>query len=151
MSEETERVESAVRVWQMRRDGRTYEYIAEAEGISKSTAHKRFKEALLARIPYAAEEERQLEVERLDSMLEQLTELLPLDPIAVVPVMLRVSKRRAELMGLDAPTKFQGTMRVSEPSLELADVLRDLEAANAETEARVQRGETVSRRRRRSS
>lgn len=149
MSEETERVESAVRVWQMRKDGRTYEYIAEAEGISKSTAHKRFKEALLARIPYAAEEERALEAERYDAWLERLTEELAHgDPTVIIPVLLRVSKRRAELLGLDAPTKFQGTVRVSEPSLELADVLRDLEAANAEAEAEVRAGRVPTRRRR---
>ena len=111
MSPTPERVERAARVFELRREGRTYRYIADALDVSVSTAHDLMQEALTARIPAAAETERVLEIERLDRMLAALEDRLAhgVKPETIVPVMLRVSERRARLMGLDAPKQLHFT------------------------------------------
>ncbi len=119
-----------VRAYELRREGRSYRHIAEALDCSVATAHDRVQGAIKARIPDAAEEERQLEVDRLNAMLATLEDrlLTTTEPEKIVPVMLKVSERRARLMGLDAPTKFTGSLRAELPDVSFARVVAEAQA-----------------------
>lgn len=107
---------------ELRRDGSSYRAIAaaltqhvamlhaegkvrEARSIGKDVAHRLVTEALSdlrAVNAESADEVRQLEVERLDKWLERLNLGTSKGTPRTIDTMLRVSERRARLLGLDA-------------------------------------------------
>lgn len=103
----------------LRIGGATYRAIARAMGISPSTAHDYVTEGLNEveqRNDEATEEVRRLELQRLDAIFLKLWPKPPqgsstipkLDP-RTADTLLRVMERRAKLLGLDAPTKWEGS------------------------------------------
>lgn len=97
---------------ELRKKGMSYDAIGEALGISKSGAYLCVMRALESITKEAAEEAdavRQLELERLDAALVGLSTRIQHGDPAAVTAMIRVSERRARLLGLDKPTKSELT------------------------------------------
>lgn len=120
-----EQADRAAAAYDLRRQGRTYREVAEALGVSVAWAHELVQTAIKARIPEAAEETRQLEVDRYDAWLYRLEQRLEkgADPEKVIPILLKVSERRAKLMGLDAPKRVRVTDE-RPPAPEFADAVK---------------------------
>lgn len=90
--------------------GRTYDQIGDALGISKQQAHRIVKAeleelALLTR--GAAEELRQRELETLDRLLATAMASAEEGDMQAAGCVIKISARRAALLGLDAPEKQQ--------------------------------------------
>lgn len=137
-----EQGERASDAYDLRRAGRSYRYIAEALDCSVGWAHELVQIAIKARIPEAAEETRQLEVDRYDGWLARLEERLDkgANPEQVVPILLKVSERRAKLMGLDAPKRVH-VRDETPPSPEFADAVRFAERQAGTEEDAIRAGE----------
>jgi len=123
--------EKDIRALDLRRRGLSYPQIAAETGCSLSTAHAMVQRALADSAREAAEEVRQIEAGRLDDLTRTLNRVLLArhivvsqgqvmkhpetgetltdhDPvIRAVLALVRVSERRAKLLGLDAPTRHE--------------------------------------------
>jgi methylphosphotriester-DNA--protein-cysteine methyltransferase len=137
-----ERSEQMREVWDRRRENETFTEIAEAMGISRSTAHKLFKEGLKLQMPQAAEEERLLQIQQQEELIAEAFRTLKriTDPVDRLKALLAINtlyKSRRDLMGLDAPTKFQGTMTHTTPVDQELQTLAEELARAQEEEARL--------------
>jgi hypothetical protein len=95
----------------MRRAGATYDQIARALGYaSASGARKAIALGLKATLREPAAELRELMLDRLDTGLRAIWPRIITGDDAAIASMIRIEKRRAELLGLDAPkvTEFSG-------------------------------------------
>ena len=114
------RAERARDALEHRKRGLSYRQIAREMRISSALAHVYVKEALaeLASLKMEdAEAVRDLELERLDATLARCWQVLSEDgdPDVVLRAadrVVRVSKRRSEPLGLDAPVKGEQTVDV---------------------------------------
>lgn len=113
------------RALEMRKAGKSYQAIAETLGYaSTGGAHKAVHSALTKTLSEPADAVRQLELARLDALLEALwpgatgAKAAPWEedgrPESEVDVervdrVLKIMERRAKLLGLDAPTKADVT------------------------------------------
>ena len=100
----------------LRTRGYTYERIAEALGISTSGAAdsvKRALQALKAETQEKAEEVRDLELRRLDRMLEIAQTAADQGELAAIDRVLRIQERRSKYLGLDAPTRSESHATVA--------------------------------------
>jgi len=91
---------------ELRKAGATYRMIGIRLGITKQSAHARVASALAdlkALTAEQAEDVRALEIERLDAMLLGLWDRARKGDEQAVSACLKISKRRAELLGIDAP------------------------------------------------
>ena len=98
--------ENEARAFELRKNGMTYAKIGEAIGLTEAAAHKAVKrvlDRLAADTLEAAEEVRRLELERLDAMLVAVMPKARRGGLQAVDRVLSVMKRRAALLGLDAP------------------------------------------------
>ena len=108
------------RVWSLdlRKKGYSYREIGRELGISEAQAHRdvhRMLDHLCEIERDTAEKIRRMEIMRLDSMLRGLwTSVEDGDPQAVT-ASLKVSERRAKLLGLDAPSRQELTGRDGGP------------------------------------
>lgn len=105
----TERRREAVT---LRRTGLTYDLIGQAMGITRQTAHKLVMAELrqiAAETAAEADALRALEVERLDRLLQGLWARAQQGDLDAVDRALKISARRAALLGLDRPTKVAPT------------------------------------------
>lgn len=95
-----------VKVYELRLRGRTIREIAADVGVSRSIAHADVV-AVLDRIKAeandTAEQVRQLEIERLDKMLDSFWQRVLEGDEKAADVVLKVQARRSKLLGLDAP------------------------------------------------
>jgi Sigma-70, region 4 len=114
----TERRAAALR---LRKLGYTYDEIAKALGVSGASAHKYVQRALHDMIAEPAEEVRQLELAKLDTLQLKVNQVLDrLHPqltqsgkdtgfvddgvvLAAIDRAVRISESRRKLLGLDAP------------------------------------------------
>lgn len=88
---------------EMRLAGKTYADIAEALDCSVGTAHNYVAKAMYRWGSDTVEQLRQIELRRLDVITEKLWEQVEYGDPAAIEQYLRVSDRRAKLVGLDAP------------------------------------------------
>lgn len=94
----------------LRRDGYTFAMIALEVGFSHpSGAYKAVETALDRTVREPAEALRELELCRLDSYLDALSPKIKQGEPRSMGVALKISERRARLLGLDAPAKYQVT------------------------------------------
>lgn len=109
--DEVDTAERTKQVVDLRLAGATFAQIAERVGYgSAASAYKAWQRAM-ADIPASAKEQaRQLEVERLDAMLRSVWPAVLRGQLGAIDRALKIGMRRARLLGLDAPLKFDGTL-----------------------------------------
>jgi len=94
----------------MRRDGASYEDIAAALGIAKSTAHKTVTKGLIKTrqdTSEMADEVRTLELLRLDEYHEKLRPKVEKGDVQAIMACIKIQDRRSKYLGLDAPTEIK--------------------------------------------
>lgn len=130
-----------VQALEMRAKAATYREIAMALGVSLDTAHRWVNEEMKKVITPPSEHLVKLELMRYDRMMKRLEEELENggDPVRVIPAMMRVSKGRRELLGMDAAVKVDATVYEStQEDLQLQELLREAKAYAATHEARTE-------------
>jgi predicted DNA-binding protein YlxM (UPF0122 family) len=109
-------------VFELRKAGYALQVIADRYGVSKSTIHNDIK-VMLAELhddlTLSAREYRQLEMERLDKMLAAIWARAISGDLHAQKGVISIMRRRAALMGLDAPARV--------PIATLVEVLRLLD------------------------
>lgn len=104
------KVENQARALELRRAGLGFEAIGAQLGIKKSQAHRLVVSGLAearAQVAASADELRSEELSRLDGMLTGLWPRARKGEVAAVDRVLKISERRAKLLGLDAPERKQ--------------------------------------------
>lgn len=138
--------EEQVRCYQLRLTGLSIRQIAGHTGLGVATVHARIQSEINARVLPLADEVRKVELDRLDGWLARLNgEIAAGKAVARnVEVAVRVSERRAKLLGIDAPQQIEATVtEVTQEDIALAELVREAHAAAAVAEAQL-RGETTS-------
>lgn len=95
---------------ELRTRGFTYDRIAESLGISRAGAAECVRRALAAlkvETEEKAEEVRDLELKRLDRMLEIAQAAADQGELGAIDRILRIQERRSKYLGLDAPAKSE--------------------------------------------
>lgn len=101
-------IERERRVLELRRAGVTFDVIAEQlDYADRSGAYRAFKRALARTLQQPAREVRDLEVDRLDKLMVAVWKKALGGDLQAVDRVIRISERRARLLGLDAPQKVQ--------------------------------------------
>lgn len=113
-----EHAENILRAWDLKAAGKSYKQVAEELGCSISTAHKYVQEAFKSQMPPSAEHERLLMVQQYDNHIGDILAQVDngVDPDQYAKLMNTLEKylhSKRQLLGLDAPTKFQGTIGVA--------------------------------------
>lgn len=121
---------------ELRMAGYDYRAIADRLGYSgPSGAHKAIKAALLQTIKEPADQVRELEVKRLDTMLSGIWVAVRNGNLQAIDRALKIMARRAEMLGLDAPARVNVDVMVRNAALELGltddETARLLEDAQA--------------------
>lgn len=132
--------EEQVHCYELRLTGMSIREIAERTGISKSTVHDRIQAEISSRVTPLAEEVRKMELDRLDGWLERLNEQIArgIQVARNVEVAVRVSERRAKLLGIDAPEKVEATVtEVTQQDVALAELISEAQAAAAVAEQKL--------------
>jgi hypothetical protein len=76
-----------------------------------------------------------MELDRLDWWLARLETEIDTDPIRAIPVAVKVSERRARLLGLDEPVRVEGTIQqVTAEDVALHELIAEAQAAAAVAE-----------------
>ena len=112
-----EELKRARQVWELRLGGATIRQIADQLGISVGGVHKILKREFKQRreaIEGMAEQYRQAELERLDMMWAKLFPIAIHGAVTKLSLdatdkLLKISKRRSEILGFDAPQKIENT------------------------------------------
>jgi len=105
-----EQAELDAQAARLRSRGLTYRQIAQAQGVSAPTAHDRVRRAIAAVPVEAVTELREIELHRLDMLLEKVMEKATSDDkgfLFAVDRALAIADRRAKLLGLDAPQRHE--------------------------------------------
>ena len=98
----------AAKALELRKDGKTFDEIAEAVGYnSRQAAHDAVKRALMAIIREPAKELITLDLERLDKMWEIHFLNAQAGDVNALTACLKLMERRAKLLGLDSPEKVE--------------------------------------------
>ena len=101
------------RAIELRITGATYAQIADELGYaSKGPAHKAVIRGLRRWGTEPAEELRKLEAARLDAATAAIWPKVEEGDLPAIAVYLRISARRARMLGLDPPQEFRGTLTV---------------------------------------
>lgn len=121
-------------VLELRKAGWSFDRIAERLGYaSKSGAWKAYDRALTATLQEPADEVRRLELERIDTLFGAMYEVAVTKGSARhAEIALRAMERRANLLGLDAPSKRIVNV-VTEDAIDVA--IRELEDELASNDA----------------
>lgn len=94
----------------LRIGGLSFQAIGDKLGVTRQAAHALVVNALRdtnAQTAEAADELRRLELERLDTAQAAIWEAVLKGDVQAVDRFVRISKRRGELTGIDAPTKSE--------------------------------------------
>jgi hypothetical protein len=103
--------ERARQALELRKAGVDYRTIAERLGYAHASgAYDAVKRALKALTKVPAEELRELECARLDAMLMGVWNAAKAGDDKAIQSVLRIMRRRADLLGLDAPLKREETV-----------------------------------------
>lgn len=92
----------------LRKEGESLQTIADKLGYAgPSGAYKAIQAAMQAIIQEPAEEVRDMELLRLDTLLQSIWWRAKTGDVPAVQTALKIMERRAKLIGLDAPTKYE--------------------------------------------
>jgi hypothetical protein len=103
-----EATERRLKALQLRMAGASYRAIGSQLGVSEKTAHQDVQRELKAIAEQSAEEAqavRTLDLERLDAMTIAIWGQVRAGNLGAIDRALRISERRAKLLGIDAPEK----------------------------------------------
>ena len=100
----------------LRSNGLTYDAIGQKMACHKATALRRCERALIEIPREEAENYRKLEDLRLDEMSMVLWPLVESGSLQAIDRLLAISKRRAKLWGLDAPTSTRRSNSFRRPT-----------------------------------
>jgi transposase-like protein len=116
-----------------RKAGATYDQIArQLDYASTASAYKAVKVALRKTLQEPADELRTLELTRLDALLIPVWSQAMKGSLPAIDRAIRIMERRAKLLGLDAPLKFDLAQIVEQVAAELG--LTDDETAETMTD-----------------
>jgi DNA-binding Lrp family transcriptional regulator len=127
-------------LYEMKLSGMTYRQIAEVVKLAPSTVYERIKKRIAEEVQPLADELRAVEVDRLDRWLRRLDAQIEADQYVArnVEVAVRVSERRAKLLGIDAPEKVEAVItEVTQEDIALGELVREAQAAAAVSEQRL--------------
>src|SRR5690606_28078765 len=130
-------------------------------GIAVSTVHDRLERYMAGRVDPLADQYRQVELDRLDDLTARAYQVLTARHIVVqhgkvvrdengnpipdyapilqaIGTLVRLSERRAKLLGLDAAVRVDAQVHQVDPAdIELAQMIREAKARAAAEEARL--------------
>lgn len=136
--------EQRAAVYEYRLRGLTVREIAESTGTPRSTVHRWIRELTEARMQESQSELLAVELDRLDRYLAKLEQRLEMHPgrtETILPLLLKLSERRAKLLGLDAALKVDATVtETTQADIELAELIRNAQLRATQEVSRV-RGE----------
>ncbi len=133
--------ENTKRAYDLRRAGISYREIAQTLGVSLDTAFHYVNDVLVETATLTTnlrEEVRQLEIERLDSMLSGIWARASAGNERSVETVLKIMDRRSRLLGLDAPQRQESLVAAVQPQYEVS--LSAREELKAKIEAMAERG-----------
>lgn len=99
-------LERRYQVWTLRKDGYTYHDIAQTLGISEFVAREdvmTIGKRLTTELSDSVDEDRQLQVDRLNAMLKKFQPQAEAGNLAAASMVLAIEGRRAKLLALDRP------------------------------------------------
>ncbi|HWR48934.1 MAG TPA: hypothetical protein VN327_15185 [Pseudonocardiaceae bacterium] len=104
--------EEQIRCYELRLTGMSLDAIAKATRLSKGAVHNRIQAEIRERVLPLADEVRKMELDWLDRWLAKLDAQTQDDRSVArnVEVAVKVSERRARLLGIDAPEKVEATV-----------------------------------------
>jgi len=132
--------EQTVAAYEMRLSGMLPSAIAKVLKVSESTVRNRINTEIAKRVLPLADEVRKMELDRLDRWLSKLDDQIEGGHMVArnVEVAVKVSERRAKLLGVDAPEKQEIMLtELSAADVALAELVNEANAAAAVTEARL--------------
>lgn len=101
-------VEHQIKAMTMRRAGATYEQIGQELKMTTMGAYMAVKVGLEKSLREPGDALRELELQRLDTMMRAVWPQAIRGDLLAVDRVLKISDRRARLLGLDAPTRLAG-------------------------------------------
>lgn len=134
------------KAFELKRDGWTYREIAKRLGVSVAIIHRDINDLLdelTETTQELAKKERAAQLGRLDVVVKVLMPKVRKGDYDAIHRLERIEKRRAELLGLDAPTKVQTQHSLGDVTLDDIDELRKAAAANADQPAAPEPSETL--------
>jgi len=136
-----ELAERRERVYAMRLTGKSLGFIAQAEGVSKTTVFNDIEAVIKAKTEVPAQQVREMELDRLDLLLDKLMPRVEQGDVQAIQTALKVMDRRAKFLGLDAPTKQDVTVHQPDPmGTVLGELLREAQARQALEEQALREG-----------
>lgn len=129
--------EEQIACYALRLKGLTIRAIADELNMAKSTVERRLIAERESRVAPLADEVRQLELDRLDHFTAKLWDRIDFGGKSTardIEVAMKVSERRAKLLGLDAPEKQQIEATVENRAPEVLRLIEQAEAKAAEEE-----------------
>lgn len=128
-------------IWQLRLQGLSLRQIGAKVGLSHPSVHDILQTGYQERIYPKVDEQRALELERLDTWLCKLQPGIDQGDDKAIATALRISERRARLVGMDAPTRVHAEVtEVTQQDLELQEMLREAQAREAVKESQLRAG-----------
>lgn len=139
-----EMAERVAQCYALKLRGFSYRRIAEEMGLSVATVHKHVTRALAERVDPLVEQYRAIELDKLESaearLWEQVEDGSPRGLARNVEVLLKLSERRAKLLGMDAPERQQIEATIDSRPAELIAKIEAARAASAAREADLRAG-----------
>lgn len=126
--------------WALRLEGHSLRSIAAQVGISHETVRVTLERGYQELVYPQVAEARAVELERLDDWLTKLRPAIDVGSVPAILAAVKLSDRRAKLLGLDAPTRVQAEIEQVPPSPELVARIEQARAVMAAREAEL-RGE----------
>ena len=109
--DEIDTAERTKRVVELRLAGATFQQIADRVGYSQASAAYKCWQRAMADIPASSKElARSLELARLDAMLTAVWPACLRGQLGAIDRALNIGRRRARLLGLDAPVRVDGSL-----------------------------------------
>ena len=110
------KIERKYECLRLRRKGLSYREIGEELNIDQTTACRNVKQCLNECIKKGekdTEKFRQLELIRLDRMLEVIEDKIKKGDLQAIDKGLKIANQRAKLLGLDAPVQIEATENIT--------------------------------------
>ncbi len=97
----------------LRKEGDTYQQIADKLGLSIGGAYTAFQRGLQRTVQEPADEYRKVEFERLQAMIRVVWPLVKKGDFEAIKTAIKIQERVAKLLGLDAATKHEVDARMT--------------------------------------